>query len=710
MAIYTISNYLRLNVWETANTQSYVTLSMTLEKNDSHPVRNVVGTLKLGGRNVSVNITSGNYGDAGAVLYTVSGVSPSYGGNNTVTSTVSFIGTYEVFNVPTLGQWGSQTANFTDYYTATRPVSASMTTSATTVTLGNSINITTSGGTSGAMTFKVGGTTVETKANIGNTTTSWTPSIANYAPLNTTGTSMTCTISWNNITKNVTLTIPQNSSTKPSATVAMTVNSGALAGLYVQGKSTAKATVSTSTQHGASISSVSVTMNGTTLAATATDGTKVTWTAVSGLLTTSGSNTCSVTITDSRGFTNTASASFTVQAYSSPTISGVSIYRSDSGGTASTTGTYIRFNFTPTISPVTSGGTSYNAKTYKLRYKLQTASTWTDTTGTLTSYTAATGFTIGSGNIATTSAYDAQLTISDSFETITSATFAIPTEAVMMDFNSAGTGGGIGMYTQGAGLLDVAWKLRTHGGLELVGGGVENLSLQGLGSKNLAYKSYNANTRPGETVNGVTFTEYPDERMMVSGPCTGSFAAQLKVAHLAPGDYILTGTPSGGGTTTAYLNIFGVANDTGSGAAFTITTEGDYAVRLLFGTASFSNLLFSPMIRKASITDGTYVPYAPSNAELATYPKATILRSNLPIYYRMPNATNYGSVLVFGFAQGIGGVCIAVQITNSAIGQVRDLYSGSAFSNSYLSFSFTNGVLKITSTSSSNSWLVVLGG
>lgn len=503
MAIYTISNYLRLNVWETANNQSYVTLSMTLEKNDSHPVRNVVGTLKLGGRSVSVNITSGNYGDAGAVLYTVSGVSPSYGGNNTVTSTVSFIGTYEVFNVPTLGQWGSQTANFTDYYTATKPVSAAISTSATTVTCGSSINITTSGGTSGAMTFKVGGTTVETKANIGNTTTSWTPALADYAPLNTTGTSMTCTITWNNITKNVTVKIPQNSSTKPTATVAMTVNSGGLSGLYVQGKSKAKATVTTTTKYSAVISSVSVTMNGTTLAATATDGTKVTWTAVSGLLTTSGSNTCSVTITDSRGFTNTASASFTVQAYSSPTLTGASIFRSNSSGTATTSGTYLRFNFTPTISPVTSGGTSYNAKTYKLRYKLQTASTWTETTGTLSSYTAATGFTIGGGNIATASAYDAQLTISDSFETITSATFSIPTEAVMMDFNSAGTGGGIGMYTQGAGRLDVAWDHYVHSGTVVAKTDSAGLTFTTGGTLSAAYGSNRADLLKSTAVSAI---------------------------------------------------------------------------------------------------------------------------------------------------------------------------------------------------------------
>lgn len=458
-----IDSRIRINAWETANTSAYVTLTVRVETVGAQSITITSGTLTVNGQTYTASGSSNGTGDAEAI-FTRTGCTAYYGGASSLSVGISCNITYAYESGGAIYPGNTVTASGS--YSATKPVTAAISTSANSVTLGNSINITTSGGSAGAMTFKVGGSVIETKANIGNTTTSWTPSLANYAGLNTTGTSMTCTITWNGITKNVTLVIPQNSSTKPTASVTMSVNSGGLSGLYVQGKSTAKATVSTTTKYSAKISSVSVTMNGTTIAATATDGTKVTWTATSGLLTTSGSNTCSVTITDTRGFTNTASATFTVQAYSSPTLSGVSIFRSTSGGTASTTGTYIRFNFTPTISPVTSGGTSYNAKTYKLRYKLQTASTWTETSGTLSSYTAATGYTVGGGSIATTSAYDAQLTITDSFETVYSASFSIPTEAVMMDFNSAGTGGGIGMYTQAAGQLDIAWNIKGHGTLD----------------------------------------------------------------------------------------------------------------------------------------------------------------------------------------------------------------------------------------------------
>lgn len=454
MAIYTIDTYLQLNVWEQANTSSYVTLAMQLQKATVGTIRNVSGTLKLGGRSVPINL-SNEYSGSGTVLYTVSGVSPPYNGNATVTSTVSFIGTYEIY-APGPGTWISQSASFTDYYTATRPVQPAISTSATTVTLGSSVSITTSGGSSGSMTWRVGSHT-GTVATFANETKSWTPALATFAPYNPTGTSMTCTLTWNGATKNITLTIPSNSSTNPTASVAMSINSGGLAGLYVQNQTTAKATVSTTTKYGATITNYSISLNGVTYNSTP---------AVSGPLKTSGSNTCSVTVTDSRGFTATASASFTVQAYSNPTISNLQIFRSNSSGTAKSDGTYLRFAFTPAISSVLSN----NAKGYRLEYR-EVGGAWTAVTGTLSSYTSFTPQTVNAG-LSTTTLYEARVGLTDSFHThaggttVYSTIISIPTDEVMMDFNSDGDGGGIGMYTQAAGHLDVAWDVITHGGIK----------------------------------------------------------------------------------------------------------------------------------------------------------------------------------------------------------------------------------------------------
>lgn len=62
-----------------------------------------------------------------------------------------------------------------------------------------------------------------------------------------------------------------------------------------------------------------------------------------------------------------------------------------------------------------------------------------------------------------TTLYEARAYIQDSFEKVYSAVVTIPTAEVIMDFNADGTGGGIGMYTQKAGQLDIAWDIVTHG-------------------------------------------------------------------------------------------------------------------------------------------------------------------------------------------------------------------------------------------------------
>ena len=447
------NDYLRIVVTSVANTGS---ANFTAKLYSVRSLKNVSGTLKLGGGTTSIS-----YGQCAANTLvgtrSISGISYDQGGGTYTSVTCNFTGTvsYEDEEETHSGV-NADIANF--YPSATNPVQTAITTNVNSQTLGSAISITTSGGTSNSnITYKVGSNTGTIASNVGNTTTSWTPALATFAPYSTTSASMTCVITWNGVSKSVTLNVPNNSSTKPSCSVAMSVDTPSGWSTYVQTVGKAKATVTASGKYSATIRSYSISMNGETL---------TTNPAVSGYLSNSGSNTCTVTVTDSRGFTNTASATFTVTAYTAPRLSGVSIYRSDSSGNAASGGAYLTYKFTPTIS--STGNTNQNAKKYRLGYRTQGSSTWNywDAEANLSSYTNAVQ-QIRGGNLSATTIYEAYVYIKDSFSTVSSDTGTIPTEAVIMDFNSAGTGGGIGMYTQAASYLDVAWKIRARDGINI---------------------------------------------------------------------------------------------------------------------------------------------------------------------------------------------------------------------------------------------------
>ena len=346
-------------------------------------------------------------------------------------------------------------------------VNPSISTSASSCTLGNSVNIVTANGSSASVTVKIGSTTVETISSVGAGTRSWTPALATYAPKITSGSSATATLTWNGASTSITLSVSNNSSTVPTCSATVAVVNG-LSGLYVKGKSQAKVTVTASTKYSATVSSYTITIDGGTYSSNP---------ATSSTLTNAGSRSYSAYIKDSRGFTSsTVSGSFTVTDYASPTLSGVSIYRSNSSGTSDTSGTYITFKFNPTISALSNN----NTKKYYLQYKTESASSWTSAgSGTLSAYTGAQSF-VSSSSISATTAYQARVGIEDYYGTVYSASVIIPTAAVIMDFNTGGTGGGLGMYTQNAGYFDADWAMIPHKGLRGIGASGSNVPTSGI--------------------------------------------------------------------------------------------------------------------------------------------------------------------------------------------------------------------------------------
>ena len=299
----------------------------------------------------------------------------------------------------------------------------------------------------------LGGTTYLLAENV-DTSYTFTPSMS-YCNKITTSTSGTATVkvetltgtngSWiAETTKTLTLNVP--SSVVPSVGISVTANNQT-SGVNVVGKTTftVKPT-NASGSYGSTIKSYSITggyLNGTSSSG-ATTGTL-----------NAGDYTFVVKVTDSRGRTAQASQRVTVHAYSSPTIS-ARAFRCDSKGTESSSGTYIAVNFSWEITNLASNNS--NAKQYFIQYKTSSASSYTTSVDwtNLSSYSGSMTKVL-SQTFSTTSSYNIQLKVKDSFGTTTS-TFDVSTISALLNIEKSGVG--VGKIHE-KGVLDVGGQLHT---------------------------------------------------------------------------------------------------------------------------------------------------------------------------------------------------------------------------------------------------------
>lgn len=120
-----------------------------------------------------------------------------------------------------------------------------------------------------------------------------------------------------------------------------------------------------------------------------------------------------------------------------------------------------------------------------------------------------------------------------------------------------------------------------------------------------------------QTKNGVTFTINSDGGVSLSGTATSSTTFSLNDRIGLPNEqYILSGIVP--------QNVYLTARST-SGTNYVVTHNNseiriDGAVNYSYINVSsgvtLSNVVIKPMIRRAEITDDTFVPYAPTNREL----------------------------------------------------------------------------------------------
>ena len=156
------------------------------------------------------------------------------------------------------------------------------------------------------------------------------------------------------------------------------------------------------------------------------------------------------TVTDTRGLKSTKDLKITVQTYTRPTLSGISIYRCDSAGVASDTGAYIFFKATGAYS----GLSGQNSMTMKCAYRAVGANAWTEST-----ITSGVQSIVG-GSLSSTASYEARITAVDRLGNSAEFNALISTAEVAFHIKPGGRGAAFGKYAEHDNALDLGdWKL-----------------------------------------------------------------------------------------------------------------------------------------------------------------------------------------------------------------------------------------------------------
>lgn len=475
----TVANYIKLRYSWTAGTQNiannYTPVSWKLQLISSNSSARISSTaskdysVTTNGTTKSGTNTVGLSGGATKTLASGS-LNIKHDSNGTKTFNYSFSQefaiTYSGESIGTISGSGSGTLNTIPRGSVLGSISA--------FTIGNAINIPItkySSSFTDTLTISVGGTTIKTINDITNgydvtfTSTELT-NIYKKLPSATSGT-FTFKLTTKNgsttigtSTKTVKGTIP--STIKPSiSSVSLSEYVSGIAstfGSYIQGKSRISGTINASAGSGSSIDSYKIVINGATY-------TSKTFT--TGVLKTSGSNSYTATVIDKRGRSATLSGTFSVLAYTEPTISKFTVVRSDADGTDNDEGAYAKVNASATITSLS----SKNTKSFVLRYRTKGSSSWTNVEAYTSGYTyTATNKIVP--NINVDSSYDFQLVATDYFNSDdpTERAVSLSTAYTILDIKADGTGIAFGKVSTEADCFDVGFEKSFLGKTSYVGG------------------------------------------------------------------------------------------------------------------------------------------------------------------------------------------------------------------------------------------------
>ena len=388
---------------------------------------------------------------------------------------------------------------------------------------------------------------------------------------------------------NFTATVPSNSTTQPSDTLAVSPVSSLAApfnGLYIQGRTKAKITHTASGRYGATIKSYAATVDGQTYTGQAP---------TTDILATPGTLTITGTATDSRGIVGTALASIAVLAYTPPSVErntstdALICARALADGTLDDDGTALYV----ACSRKYSGLGGNNAASVQVRYKPESGE-WSDWVTFFAESASGDNYAgiIAGITLAVESPYAIELRAVDKLgESGGTLSFAVPTSEATVDFGEGGNSLGVGRraHVGTEKRLDVAWdsnfekNVRVDGDLSV--GDLTSLkaALVDIFHPVGAYYSSSDPTSPEELFGGA-WEEihgrflFAEDDAHPAGSTGGEDAHTLTVKELAPHVHKFENYASGTGPVTiadylgkqgdAYPNLYGLHKG--------ITWTGDY--------------------------------------------------------------------------------------------------------------------------------------
>lgn len=367
--------------------------------------------------------------------------------------------------------WGSVFYEGTKSFTLDTIARASSLTSAAAVTLGKACSVKWTPQSSAffyKLVFSIGDFSVTKSGIAPNTTAAYTytgytipidgpaqeitgDAVGTMKVVLTTHKAATCTADnqiGNASSKTFNVTVPQNDNTKP--TIGMTLSpvsslASVFSALYIKGRTKVKAAFTGAGKYGASIASYKVSVDGTNYGSPYT----------SGFLANAGSVTVTGTVTDSRGFTNTATQTITVIDYNAPTLlpasgqNAVICARCDENGNLTTSGVFLKISAKRSYSKVVSGGVQKNFCIIRYRATQEGTSFSGDAgwvtalakTATSDEVTVILGGVVPSAE----TAYIVQLGLIDDMGASVAIQYAIPTDFVTIDVPAEHKGKRIGL-------------------------------------------------------------------------------------------------------------------------------------------------------------------------------------------------------------------------------------------------------------------------
>ena len=565
------------------------------------------------------------------------------------------------------------------------------TTSASSVNLGSAVTIytnRTSSSTTHTITYSFGSVAGSIGTNVGNSV-SWTPqlTLASQIPNAVSGICTITCVSFNNgqqtgiRTVQITLTVP--SSIVPEITYVSITDSNSTVvekiGTFVKLLSRPLIAVTANGVYGSTIASYRTTFDGVTY----TDASFIT----NKVLSTSGTVSATITVTDTRGRTLTRSTAINALDYSYPSIKQFNCERSNADGTATQVdGVNVRYNFSGSVAPIN----NKNGVACVIYYKLSTASAWIKAENIpIAAYNITAVNVVMEQEFELLSSYDIKVHLQDYFYAIEQSV-SIGTKTVIMDFLADGTGIGIGKIAEASGKCEIGWPLELTEPLSVDNGGT------GATTAANAIANLGGVKKTGDTMTGnlnVQGYTYPSIKLKPT------YESKKIAAAVVEGNFngiaALEACEDENGNVRRQLEVRTESFQPGLDYAVLLRTNnnGTWGTYRLFHTG-----MSSPVPITCGGTGSMTEAGARANLGLTD---ASILTSGTLSSARLPFKVAYGSGQVSGNS--------ALQIDYSSAGFTQVPYVCASYSTTGSNWSGDNGALKISSKNTAGAAIIVGG-